>query len=656
MQVIRIDADYKDISAQLKEASRQQMLEIAYNEALNHFSKRRWSRAREKFGEVLTEEPGYRDAEHLLGEAKTQEQIADWYREAQEHLRSKNWRQAISRLEQVVELDSSYRDAMASLGKAREEQALVEWYRDGMEHFNRQSWQKAKESFDRIHEKRPDGYRDVRERLEKVDTQIRLAAQFKKAQECELAEDWSEAIGIYMGILTEDAGYPEVAERLARAQKEQGLLEKYEQAKDCLARKEWKVAIESLNWIVERKADYKDAAQKLQQAKDQQEAETSYKEGVKHFGRKEWTRAIERLQRVVALDPDNEDAARKLQDAQRNQMIADLRSDGIKFLHERQYQKAIQRFKQVLAAVPDDPSAGALLEEAKRQQQEQVQAALDASKQMAGEAAVKQAPGQFHLVRLRQILDTRFNEGGLRTLCFDLSVDYDNLPDIGKANKARELVDYLERRGRLIELVEAGKQLRPDISWDDIQVDDSSRRSLKAFKGIIPFFAKFKDFKNISLVEKINMILGIIGVVLAVTGIVLALPVVSERISSHFTNPKISTFRILIDDKQVGEDYPIGGESVNLPQLSTLTGGESVVLKVVVIDTEGTAYTGDDVLTCKWAVAPIDSESESIKTESCEALYIPSQKYSSQNVAVEVEGKETQFNPVPPIAMEFEIK
>ena len=43
----------------------------------------------------------------------------------------------------------------------------------------------------------------------------------------------------------------------------------------------------------------------------------------------------------------------------------------------------------------------------------------------------------------------------LRTLCMDLDVDYDSLRGEGKAAKARELVLYLDRRGRLDALAAA---------------------------------------------------------------------------------------------------------------------------------------------------------------------------------------------------------
>jgi len=47
-------------------------------------------------------------------------------------------------------------------------------------------------------------------------------------------------------------------------------------------------------------------------------------------------------------------------------------------------------------------------------------------------------------------------------------VDYESLPGEGKRAKVRELIVYLERRGRLPELVKMGRELRPDVSWEDV--------------------------------------------------------------------------------------------------------------------------------------------------------------------------------------------
>jgi len=73
---------------------------------------------------------------------------------------------------------------------------------------------------------------------------------------------------------------------------------------------------------------------------------------------------------------------------------------------------------------------------------------------------------------LRQLLIARFDEGELETLCFDLGIDYDDLAGESKADKVRELLEYLVRRNALPELVRVGKATRPDIPWNQIAALD----------------------------------------------------------------------------------------------------------------------------------------------------------------------------------------
>lgn len=54
-----------------------------------------------------------------------------------------------------------------------------------------------------------------------------------------------------------------------------------------------------------------------------------------------------------------------------------------------------------------------------------------------------------------------FNESELRNLCFDLGVDFESLGGQGKADKARELVAFFERRGLIAILVRTCRQQRP---------------------------------------------------------------------------------------------------------------------------------------------------------------------------------------------------
>ncbi len=63
---------------------------------------------------------------------------------------------------------------------------------------------------------------------------------------------------------------------------------------------------------------------------------------------------------------------------------------------------------------------------------------------------------------LRDFIDRYFDDNELRELCFDLGIDYENLPAVGKSARARELVTFCERHGRLTELDAACRRLRPN--------------------------------------------------------------------------------------------------------------------------------------------------------------------------------------------------
>lgn len=69
-----------------------------------------------------------------------------------------------------------------------------------------------------------------------------------------------------------------------------------------------------------------------------------------------------------------------------------------------------------------------------------------------------------YLVRLRETLAVYFDAGELRTLCFDLGVNYDGLGGEGLSGKARQLVLFLQKRDALPVLVEWLRRERSDIA------------------------------------------------------------------------------------------------------------------------------------------------------------------------------------------------
>lgn len=77
------------------------------------------------------------------------------------------------------------------------------------------------------------------------------------------------------------------------------------------------------------------------------------------------------------------------------------------------------------------------------------------------EARRESAPPSSSRRQLRLLLETRFSDDELRALCFDLDVDYENLPGSTKAGKTVAIIGYFERVGRIDELVQSIRTLRP---------------------------------------------------------------------------------------------------------------------------------------------------------------------------------------------------
>ncbi len=75
--------------------------------------------------------------------------------------------------------------------------------------------------------------------------------------------------------------------------------------------------------------------------------------------------------------------------------------------------------------------------------------------------------------QLRRILVDHFDADELKTLCFELQIEYDDLLGTSRAGKARELITYLERRDRLPEVVKIGKAMRPNAPWESLSTEES---------------------------------------------------------------------------------------------------------------------------------------------------------------------------------------
>ncbi len=75
-----------------------------------------------------------------------------------------------------------------------------------------------------------------------------------------------------------------------------------------------------------------------------------------------------------------------------------------------------------------------------------------------------------HLRDLRRKMVDHFNLNELKSLSFDLSVDWDSLDGDTIALKSQALISYLGRRGRLSDLIILLREERPNVDWAKIPV------------------------------------------------------------------------------------------------------------------------------------------------------------------------------------------
>jgi hypothetical protein len=75
------------------------------------------------------------------------------------------------------------------------------------------------------------------------------------------------------------------------------------------------------------------------------------------------------------------------------------------------------------------------------------------------------AGGISYISELHGLVDRYFSLEEVRTLCFDLGIDFDSLGGEGKSARVRELILALARVDRLGELVALAEWQRPNVEW-----------------------------------------------------------------------------------------------------------------------------------------------------------------------------------------------
>lgn len=86
----------------------------------------------------------------------------------------------------------------------------------------------------------------------------------------------------------------------------------------------------------------------------------------------------------------------------------------------------------------------------------------------------------FNYKQLRKLIEKRFDLEELRTLCFDLNINYDELSGDRLSTKTVALVEYMRRFGQMPQFMEALENARPVLDWPGWKQNEETALSISS--------------------------------------------------------------------------------------------------------------------------------------------------------------------------------
>lgn len=77
-------------------------------------------------------------------------------------------------------------------------------------------------------------------------------------------------------------------------------------------------------------------------------------------------------------------------------------------------------------------------------------------------------PSNDSRIALRDLLDKHFSLGKLRSLAFELGIDYENIAGDTKRNKFEYLIWLMGKDARIVELIDYASDINLSVEWPDV--------------------------------------------------------------------------------------------------------------------------------------------------------------------------------------------
>ncbi len=176
-----------------------------------------------------------------------------------------------------------------------------------------------------------------------------------------------------------------------------------------------------------------------------------------------------------------------------------------------------------------------------------------------------------YAARLYKMLSRYFDEQELRSLMFELGVEYDNLPGVGVIGKARELVAYMNRRNRLNDLIMAAYKERPQIPWPHPPQTPPIEEYKPQGKGIT------KNVKN-GLI-----LIGGIGIIIL---LIVGVSVIFKSVQGIMNVTNFPEPNLVIPQESVGATVANSGNSLDKDELNSSNNSSTLELKSLNVPTD----------------------------------------------------------------------
>lgn len=168
--------------------------------------------------------------------------------------------------------------------------------------------------------------------------------------------------------------------------------------------------------------------------------------------------------------------------------------------------------------------------------------------------------------QLRATLNENFSAEDLQLLCYDLRLDYDDLPGSSKATKIVSLLEVLGRTDRVVELIDRCAMLRPQVVWTELRAAALSNPAAFRPDALDSVVGKPTSFLNLPPDRALRLGFGL-GILLVV---VLLCGFSGGLVAGRFVNVTVNP---------VPADVAVGSAAVQeLAALQRISRGDTVVL------------------------------------------------------------------------------